>query len=229
MLPMPFGPERRGSGSRSIRMSSNSDLPKRESTGWAAASDKQMIKASRNVLHEMAKSALSFPGIPADEKEFLEIADHKLLGIDQLVAIIDKNLNDINRAAAMSCLVRAIDAVLVIGSRAVVNPISEKFIRDVKNERAAHARGRKEPRSKSMLVSIHRHTKIFWLKKAIHVGNASATATNILKDVNTDLIAEAHSKTTQKAIQHKLTKHWMTEISLEIEKQQNCPTVQSGT
>jgi hypothetical protein len=151
------------------------------------------------------------------------------LGIDQLVAIIDKNSNDVNRAAAMSSLLRAISAALIIGSHAVVNPISEKFIRDVKNERAAHARGRKEPRSKSMLVSIHKHTKIFWLKKAIHVGNASETAKNILVDVNADLTAEAHSITSQKAIQHKLTKHWMTEISLEIEKRQNCPTIQSGT
>jgi len=209
-------------------MSSNSDLPKRVS--WATASYKKMIEEERSLLHERAKSALSLPGIPADEKKFLEDAVFNLSGIDQLVEIIiNKISNVVNRTVAMSSLWRAIYAVRVIGSRAVVNPISEKFIRDVKNERAAHARDRKELRSKSMLVSIHKHTKIFWLKKAIHVGNASETAKNILVDVNADLTAEAHSITSLKAIQHKLTKHRMTEISLEIEKQQNCPTVQSGT
>lgn len=211
-------------------MSSNSDLPKRESTGWAAASSKEMIEAHRKVLRERAKSALSLPEIPADEKKFLEIAVHDLLGIDQLVAIIDKNLNGVNRTVAMSSLEKAISAALVIGSRAVVNPISEKFIQDVKNKKAAHARGiGKEPRSKSMIASIHKHAKNFWLKKAIHVGNASETGKTILDDVNADLIAGGYSPATEKAILHKLTKHRMKEISLEIEKLQNCPTVQSGT
>jgi hypothetical protein len=190
---------------------------------------KELIEVERRLLHESTKSALSHPTIPADEKKFLEDALFMLSGIDQLVQIIDNNLNGVNRTIAMSSLWKAIYAARLIGSHALVNPISEKFIRDVKNE-AAHARSvGKEPRSKSMLASVHKHTKSFWLKKSIHVGNASETAKDILDKVNKDLIAEGHSPATRKAIQHKLNKQWMAEIKLEIDKLQNCPTIQSGT
>jgi hypothetical protein len=160
-------------------MSSKSDFQKRDSTGSAAASYKEMIEGHRNVLHEVAKSALSLPGIPADERKVLEIEIHNLSGIDQLVALIDKNLNGVNRTAALSSLQRAISAALLIGSRAVKNPVSGKL--QTKGAASILA-----SRSKHLDSLVEKHVKIILQKH--HSLTANAIMNRILVPVNEELV-----------------------------------------
>jgi hypothetical protein len=159
-------------------MSSKSDLPKRDSTGSAAASYKQMIEAERSMLHERAKSALSL-GIPADEKKFLEDALVMLPGIDQLVEIIDKNSNGVNQTIAMSSLWKAIYAARLIASHAIKNPVSGKL-------QTKGAASVQSSRSKHLDFLVGKHVKIVLQKNSSL--NANSITTLILKRVNDELV-----------------------------------------
>jgi hypothetical protein len=186
-------------------MSSNSDLSTRFSVGSAADSYKEMIEAERSLLHERAKSALSL-GIPAEEKKFLKDAIVALSGLDQLVEIIDKNLNGVNRTVALSNLEKTIRAARVIGSHAIKNPVSGKLqtkgAASVQNSRSEHLDFLVE---KHIKIELQKHPSL----------SANAIMNRILKPVNEELTKIPRPLT---AVEKKMERKRMRQVATLVNR-----------
>jgi hypothetical protein len=144
------------------------------------------IENWRDILHGALTDTLKMEGIKDAERKELTLALDCVASIDHLVRFITETVPHAHdQAYALSRLWSAIGAAFVTGKYDSENPIA----RTAMTRLAARARSFKpriRDRDKIMEV-IERHRVALWARNPKRVGNANATAADILPGVNSDL------------------------------------------
>ena len=150
---------------------------------------RDLIQLRRDDLRRIATEALQMQDIEESERDNLELALRLLGSIDELVKIIDKHPSRVQQAHALVHLWKVIGAGVIIGSRGIKNPITEKFLKDKTAQSAAQARNaRPSTRDRDQINEVvARRCAALWGKNPKRARNKLGTAKDILPGVNSDL------------------------------------------